>query len=72
MVDRTPPQATTIAPAATAEVSGSTVFSVDFDEPVNPLPFTLADAVKLTVVPANQTTPLAIAATLAYDDAQRA
>jgi len=71
VVDRTPPHATTISPAATAEVSGSTVFSVDFDEPVNPLPFTLADGVKLTVVPANQTTPLAIAATLAYDDTQR-
>jgi hypothetical protein len=58
VVDRTPPQATNIGPAATVEVSGSTVFSVDFDEPVNPLPFTLADAVKLSVVPVNQITPL--------------
>jgi len=71
VVDRTAPQATNIGPAATVEVSGSTVFSVDFDEPVNPLPFTLADAVKLSVVPVNQITPLVIAATLAYDDTQR-
>ncbi len=71
VVDRTPPHAVAIDPPATTEVSGSTVFTVDFDESVNPLPFTLADAVKLTVLPPNQLTPVAIAATLAYDDTQR-
>lgn len=71
VVDRTPPHALTIGPAATAEVDRSTVFTVDFDEPVNPFPFALADAVKLTVVPVNQTVPVAIDATLAYDDTQR-
>ena len=71
VVDRTPPHATTISPASSAQVSRDTVFTVDFDEPINPLPFTLADAVKFTVVPLGQSTPVVIATTLAYEDTQR-
>lgn len=69
IVDRTQPQMTAFAPASSAEVDRNTVFTVDFSEPVNALPFTLADAVKLTVVPTGSTTPVAIASVAVLDAA---
>ena len=66
VVDRTPPQVSSIDPAPGSEVSRTTTFTLDFSEPVNPLPFALTDAVRLAVTPPGSSTPaqLAITATL--------
>ncbi len=69
LIDRTPPEATSVAPASTAQVGRDTTFTVTFSEPVNPLPFTLGDAVKFTVTPVGQTVPTTIDADVALDTA---
>jgi hypothetical protein len=69
VVDRTPPQVAGIAPSASTDVDQSTVFTVDFDEPVNALPFGLATAVQFTVTPIGQNTPVVVPADIALDAA---
>jgi hypothetical protein len=66
VVDRTPPRATSFTPAAGTDVTQETIFTVNFNEPVNSLPFALTDVVKLTVTPIGAATPveLPIAAAL--------
>jgi hypothetical protein len=49
VVDRTAPRATVFAPVTTVEVDRNTVFTVDFNETVLAAPFTLSDAIRLTV-----------------------
>jgi hypothetical protein len=70
-IDRTPPQEVAISPPPGSDVTPATLYTVDFDESVNPGLFALSDAVKLTVTPLGQSTPQALQATLAYDDTQR-
>jgi hypothetical protein len=67
IVDRTPPQVQSVTPAPGTDVTRATTFTVTFDEPVSPLPFALADAVKLTVTPPGQSTPTPLAANMALD-----
>ena len=67
VVDRTRPQMTNVTPPAGSDVDQATTYVVDFDEPVNPLPFTLADVVKLTITPLGQTVPQVLPATIALD-----
>ena len=69
VIDRTPPRATSVSPDAAVEVGRGTTFTVTFDEPVNPLPFTLSDAVKFTVTPIGQTTPVPVGADISLDTA---
>ncbi len=49
VVDRTAPRATVFAPLTSAAVDRNTVFTVDFSETVLAAPFTLSDAIRLTV-----------------------
>lgn len=69
VIDRTAPRMTTFSPAANVEVDRNTTFTVNFDEPVNALPFTLNDAVKFTVLASGATTPVEIAATITLNTA---
>ncbi|HMC70671.1 MAG TPA: Ig-like domain-containing protein, partial [Mycobacteriales bacterium] len=69
VVDRTPPQSSFVQPNANVEVDQNTTFTVDFDEPVNGLPFGLANAVQLTVVPVGQAQPVVIPADVQLDSA---
>lgn len=69
IVDRTPPQISNLSPATTTQVSRTTTFTVTFDESVNPGLFPLTDAVRLSLTPAGQTTPVPIAATMVLDAA---
>ena len=71
-IDRTPPQVTRVEPASTVEVSRSTVFTIDFDDQVSPLPFTLPAAVRLSVIALGQTVPVPVDADISLDaDARR-
>jgi hypothetical protein len=67
VIDRTGPRMASFTPAANVEVDRNTTFTVDFNEPVNPLPFSLNEIVKFTVLPVGATTPVEIAATLALN-----
>jgi hypothetical protein len=67
VIDRTAPQATQISPPPGSQVSRDTTFAVTFDEPVNPLPFALADAVKLSVTPPGAATPVVLPADIVLD-----
>ena len=71
-IDRTPPQATAISPASTAEVSGDTVFTVDFSEPVfaGRPDLALTDVVKLSVLAAGQSTPVEVPITASFENGQ--
>ena len=52
LIDRTPPRMTSFTPDAAVAVDASTVFTASFSEAVLAAPFTLADAIRLTVTPA--------------------
>jgi len=69
VVDRTAPQMTAFAPSAATEVDRDTTFTVEFGEPVNPLPFTLTDAVRLSVVPLGQSARVNVAIDATLDAA---
>lgn len=72
VVDRTPPTLVQIAPTIGSEVAQTTVYTVDFSEPVNPLPFALTDVVKLAVTPLAATTPVEVPITASLStDGQR-
>jgi hypothetical protein len=66
-IDRTPPQVTRVEPASTVEVSRATVFTIDFDDQVSPLPFALPDAVRLSVTPLGQAVPVPVDAEISLD-----
>ena len=66
-IDRTPPRMTSFTPAATVAVDRSTVFTVDFSETVLAAPFTLSDAIRLTVAPLGGGTPVVIPSTATFD-----
>lgn len=60
VVDRTAPRATVFAPLTSVEVDRNTVFTVDFNELVLAAPFTLSDAIRLTVTPPGATTAIVV------------
>jgi Bacterial Ig-like domain len=72
VVDRTAPLLDSLTPDPGSEVSQATVFTLDFSEPVNSLPFRLTDAVSLAVTPLNASAPVQvpITATLSTDGRQ--
>lgn len=57
VVDRTPPEVVQVTPEPGSEVASTTTFTLRFSEPVNPLPFRLADVVRLTVTRAGANAP---------------
>jgi hypothetical protein len=67
VIDRTPPEITAFAPASTADVDIDTDFVIDFNETVTAAPRNVRDAVRLTVVPIGETTPVEIPFTAALD-----
>jgi hypothetical protein len=71
-IDRTPPTATAISPAANAEVNNGTQFDVDFSEPVfaGRPDLVLTDVVKLSVLPIGQATPVEIPITASFQNDQ--
>jgi Bacterial Ig-like domain len=69
VVDRTAPQILGFAPAAAIEVVRATTLTVDFNEPVTPVPLSLANAVRLTVTPPGSATPQPVAADVSLDTA---
>ncbi len=71
VVDRTPPQLSNIDPAPGSEVSRTTPFTLDFSEPVNPLPFALTDAVRLGVTRSGSSTPVEVPITTTLDASGR-
>ncbi len=71
MIDRTPPEMSTIAPASTTEVDIATDFIIEFNEVVTAAPLNPRDAVRLTVVPIGETAPVEIPFTAALDAAGR-
>lgn len=58
VVDRTPPTLASVTPAPGSDVTQATTFTLDFSEPVNPLPFALTDAVKLAITPLGASVPV--------------
>lgn len=71
-IDRTPPHATAISPAASAEVNQDTAYDVDFSEPVfaGRPDLVLTDVVKLSVLPVGQATPVEIPITASFQNGQ--
>ncbi len=67
VVDRTPPTLASITPAPDSDVSQATTFTLDFSEPVNPLPFALTDAVKLAVTPLGAAAPVDVPVLVVLD-----
>jgi len=67
VVDRTPPQTLLVVPAPSVEVDASTAFTVTFSEPVNGLPFGLANAVRVTVLQPGQNQPTTVPFTSQLD-----
>ena len=67
VIDRTAPLMTGFTPNATAVVDRTTTFTVNFSEAVLAAPFTLADAIRLTVTPAAGGAPVVIPSTATLD-----
>lgn len=63
VVDRTPPELSSVDPLPGSDVAQSTTYTLQFSEPVTPFPFSLADAVKLAVTPLSGGAPVEIHST---------